>query len=63
MAVFTLVVITVSSTYSPVLDCVFVDAQPSVNSSAKIVTNDDKYLSFFMSNFLDQYYNIAIHLI
>jgi len=52
MAALTLVVMTLSSTYSPVPSFVGVDAQPKENSNAKVIKNTAKYLSCFMIDLL-----------
>src|SRR4030095_1058339 len=44
MADFTLVVIIVSSTYSPVLSCFGVDAQPATDTSATTKNRGERYL-------------------
>jgi hypothetical protein len=54
MAALTLVVITLSSKYSPVPSCVEVDAQPSENSNARPIKKEEKYLNRFMTNLLEQ---------
>src|SRR5688572_28480050 len=49
---FTLVVIQVSSMYSPVLDCCDVEAQPSAETIRAITKNPEKRLSMVITNLL-----------
>src|SRR3989339_1553827 len=48
IAAFTLLVMTLSSMYSPVLSCVEVEAQPYENSSAIVIIKTEKNLSRFI---------------
>jgi hypothetical protein len=52
IAVFTFVVITLSSRYWPVLDCCEVDAQPSAETINATMKNPEKRLSMVMTDLL-----------